>query len=227
MSLILNIDTALETAMISIARDGKVLGEAVNTTQKDHGSFLQTSIQSIAKNSGISLTELDAIAIVAGPGSYTGLRVGMASAKGLCYALNKPLITIGTLEIMAYQAIKESGSNTNNIDNLFCPMIDARRMEVFTAIYDSNHTIVAPPYATVVDETFLVKEMLNRKILFFGNGSFKWKKICYNKNAYFVLIKSNSLYISELSFIKFNNTDFANIAYVEPLYIKEFYTTTL
>ena len=227
MSIILNIDTALETAIMSIARDGKVLGEVVNTTQKDHGSFLQSAIQSIAKNSGISLTELDAIAIVAGPGSYTGLRVGMASAKGLCYALNKPLIAIVTLEIMAYQAIKEYGSNINNMDTLFCPMIDARRMEVFTAIYDSNHTIVAPPCATVVNDSFFVKEMLKRRILFFGNGSFKWKTICYNKNAYFFLINSNSLYISELSFKKFNNTDFANIAYVEPLYIKEFYTTTL
>ncbi len=226
MSLILNIDTALETAIISIARDGKVLGEAVSTTQKDHGSFLQSAIQSIAKNSGISLNELDAVAVVAGPGSYTGLRVGMASAKGLCYALNKPLITIGTLETMAYQAIKEYGSNIDVMDTLFCPMIDARRMEVFMALYDLNHTIVVPPCAKVINDNFCVKEMLNRKILFFGNGSFKWKKICYNKNAYFFLINSNSLYTSALSFIKFHNTDFSNIAYIEPLYIKEFYTTT-
>ncbi len=227
MSLILNIDTALETAIISIAKDGYVLEEAVNTSQKDHGSFLQSSIQSIAKKCGISLTELDAIAVVAGPGSYTGLRVGMASAKGLCYALNKPLITIGTLEIMAYQAIKEYTSNVNNIDTLFCPMIDARRMEVFTAIYDLNNNIITPPYAIVINEDFYVKEMLNHKIIFFGNGSFKWEKICYNNNAYFFLINSNSLYINELSYIKFNNIDFADLAYVEPFYIKEFYTTTL
>src|SRR5665647_1392282 len=112
MSIILNIDTAIDIAYISIAKDGEIVEAMSNTEKKDHGGFLQPAIQTLLKNTSISIKELDAIAISAGPGSYTGLRVGMASAKGLCYALNKPLIAIGTLEILAFSAILETNNDT-------------------------------------------------------------------------------------------------------------------
>ena len=128
MSLILNIDTAIDTAHISIAKNGIILEIISNEDKKDHGAFLQPAIQLIAKKAGILLNELDAVAVVSGPGSYTGLRVGMASAKGLCYALKKPLITVTSLRLLAYQVIKENGETIADSNTLFFPMIDAIRL---------------------------------------------------------------------------------------------------
>ena len=122
MSMILNIDTSSESASVSIASDGELLYSLVNENQKDHAGFLHQAIKMVMEMASAALSSLSAIAVVHGPGSYTGLRVGMASAKGLCYALNKPFITIGTLDMMANAAIN-SDENLNS--NLFCPLIDA------------------------------------------------------------------------------------------------------
>src|SRR5262249_34686360 len=150
---------------------------------KDHAAFLQPAIQTIIQNSEFRIQNLDAISVVAGPGSYTGLRVGLASAKGLCYALNIPLITLNTLEVMAQAAINQSTDQLINQSNLFCPMIDARRNEVFTAIYNEKlQTLIQPAALTLAEnsfETFLQKQ----KVVFFGSGSIKWKEICKNPNA--------------------------------------------
>lgn len=224
MSLLLNIDTAIDTAYVSIAKDGYILQEAVNVEQKDHGAFLQPAIQLILKNAGISLRELDAIAVVAGPGSYTGLRVGMASAKGLCYALNKPLITVGTLNVMAYQAINQLNINQKDAAALFCPMVDARRMEVFTAIYDRVLNPVLSPCAMIINEKSFANMLLKNKIIFFGNGAAKWQQLCHHKNAHFFQPENKALYMSELSFKKYLNNKFADVAYAEPMYVKEFYS---
>jgi len=222
MSLILNIDTALETACISIAKEGNILEQAINNEQKEHGTFLQTAIQLLLKKLGIHIKELDAIALNAGPGSYTGLRVGMASAKGLCYALNKPLITVGSLELLAYQAIIETDKKLLQ-HKLFCCMIDARRMEVFTAIYDGDLNVILPPSAIVLVEDSYANYMLKNTLIFFGNGSEKWHLLCNNKNADFISLHINSLYLNSLSYKKFKSKEFVDLAYVEPLYIKEFY----
>lgn len=227
MSLLLNIDTAIGTASVSIAKDGHIIQEAVNTDQRDHAAFLQPAIQSIFKNAGLSLHELDAIAIVAGPGSYTGLRVGMASAKGLCFALNKPLITIGTLEMMAWQAINQFNIKHSDLPVLFCPMVDARRMEVFTAIYSKALNIILSPCAIVIEKKSFGNLLLKNKIIFFGNGAIKWQPLCDNENALFFDSKINPLYMSELTFKKYLNNDFSNTAYTEPLYIKEFFVSQL
>jgi tRNA threonylcarbamoyladenosine biosynthesis protein TsaB len=224
MSLILNIDTAVNSATISIASDGHILGEAFNIEQKDQGAFIQPAIASIIKNTGIKLTDLNAVAVVAGPGSYTGLRVGMASAKGLCYALSKPLITIGTLELLAYQTINQLDINQNDLPTLFCPMVDARRMEVFTAVFDKDLNTILTPCAIVIDENSFANLLLNNKIIFSGNGSEKWKKISRQKNAHFFQPKNKTLYMNELSFKKCRKKDFSELAYTEPMYIKEFYS---
>ncbi len=227
MSLLLNIDTAISTASISIAKDGHILGEAINIDQKDQGTFIQPAIQSIAKDIGIHLSELAAIAVVAGPGSYTGLRVGMASAKGLCYALGKPLITIGTLNLLTYQAINEAGIAPEDIPTLYCPMVDARRMEVFTAVFDKGLNTVLSPCAMIIDENSFANLLLNNKTIFFGNGAEKWQKINRQKNAAFFELKSKTLYMNELSFKKYMANDFADTAYAEPMYIKEFYNPVI
>jgi tRNA threonylcarbamoyladenosine biosynthesis protein TsaB len=222
MSLILNIDTATEIARISIAQNGVVLKDAVNTEQKDHAAFVQPAIKMILANTGIALSAIDAIAVMAGPGSYTGLRVGMASAKGLCYALKKPLIAINTLEAMAMAALIVLPVTENK---LLCPMIDARRMEVFTAIYNQSLEILLSPRALILEATGYEEFLEKNQIIFFGNGSGKWEKICTSTNATFQCINIDSASMALLSFKKFTANSFKtdDIAYLEPFYIKEFY----
>ena len=160
MGLILQIDTATEHASICLSSNGISLLSKVSTDQKNHGSFLQPAILELMAEYGQQLSDLDAIAVSEGPGSYTGLRVGLASAKGLCYALQKPLIMINTLKIIAVSAIKSIGESQNA--HLYVPMIDARRMEVFTATYDSNLNTVSAPNAKVLDESSF-QSILNEK----------------------------------------------------------------
>jgi tRNA threonylcarbamoyladenosine biosynthesis protein TsaB len=223
MSLILNIDTATEIAQVSITRDGIVLKDAVNKDPKEHAAFVQPAIKSIMAITGIALAEIDAVAVMVGPGSYTGLRVGMASAKGLCYALNKPLLAINTLESMAMAAII-----TGDLDDkkLLCPMIDARRSEVFTAIYDHSLNVLLAPEALILDENSYSAFLERHPVVFFGNGSEKWKAICKHANAEFQCINIDSAAMALLSFKKYSDKTslFTDPAYLDPLYIKEFYS---
>ena len=226
MSVILNIDTATDIAHISLSKAGVILDSLTNKDQKDNVSFLQPAIQKLLKNNFISIQELDAIALSAGPGSYTGLRVGMASAKGLCFALQKPLITISSLEIIAYAAILVAPLPTDSTEVLFCPMIDARRMEVFTALYSQQLETLLEPQAVIIEQDSFAKYLIGNKIFFVGNGAAKWELICKNKNALFPSNVSNPLAMNKLSFKKYENNDFTDIAYSEPSYLKEFFEGT-
>jgi tRNA threonylcarbamoyladenosine biosynthesis protein TsaB len=219
MSLILNIDSATETAQVSVAKGGEILQSLHNESQKDHAAFLQTAIQELLKTTAVSLRDIDAVAVSAGPGSYTGLRVGMASAKGLCYALNKPLIAVNTLEVLTVDAQFQ----LNNHEHiLFCPMIDARRMEVFTALYNADLTAIFPPAATILHEDSFFNYLQKNKIIFFGNGSIKWKAICNNVNASFTEPLNISQAMASLSYSYFLKKKFSNLPYTEPFYLKEF-----
>ena len=222
MSFILNIDTASESAHVSIAKDGLVIQALYSESQKEHASFLQTAIQQLAKLTGIKLTDIDAVAVTAGPGSYTGLRVGMASAKGLCYALQKPLITLNTLEVLAASAIHIFPKY--KIEFLLCPMMDARRMEVFTAIYNSDLKIQLAPCAMILDESSFKNELANNKILFFGSGSAKWKPISEHTNAAFESVQILPQALSNLSYSLFLKNYFTDLVYSEPIYLKDFQT---
>lgn len=227
MSLIINIDTATETAHVSIAKDGIVLQQLFNNNQMDHAGFLQVAIKDILSRATVSFTEVGAIAVTIGPGSYTGLRVGLASAKGLSYALNKPLIAIGTLEVLAKSALISPKKALLGSQTLLCPMIDARRMEVFTAVFDQSLQTILPPHALVLTETSF-KELLDKQpIAFLGNGSPKWQAICAYPAATFLDIVINPFAMSELSQEKYNNNNFSDLAYTEPTYIKEFYINTI
>ena len=219
MALILNIDTATETAQISFAKDGIVLQSLSNDLQKDHAAFLQTAIQQLLKNVGVSLNNIDAIAVAAGPGSYTGLRVGMASAKGLCYALNKPLIVLNTLEILTIAAQQQF---KNPVEILFCPMIDARRMEVFTAVYNNSLNTSLPPCAMILQEDSFLNQLKENRIVFFGTGAAKWKTICKHSNASFTIVLNLPQAMAYLSNTYFLQNNFANLVYSQPFYIKEF-----
>lgn len=220
MAIILHIDTASATASVSIAKEGIVLSATENKLVNEHAAFLQPAIQDIAKTAAIPLNDIDAIAVVNGPGSYTGLRVGLASAKGLAYALNKPLITIGTLPLMAHAAAQ--AEKKENI--LYAPMIDARRMEVFTAVYDFNGNEKLTATSIILDYDSYVALLLQEEILFFGSGAAKWKQICKNSNALFTEDYSTIQSFAQISFKAYKNKQFATLAYSEPQYLKEFFT---
>jgi len=219
MALILNIDTAVEEASVCLSKDGTILSVSKNEKQKDHAAWLHVAIRDIFQKNDLEIASLDAVAVTEGPGSYTGLRIGMATAKGICYALNKPLITLNTLLVMANAAKQENAS-------LLCPMIDARRMEVFTAIYTKELQIVKEPLAITLNDKSFDEELANNSICFFGNGSNKFQQIKKHSNAFFNEINSDATAMVSLSGEKFNKKQFADLAYAEPLYLKEFYTPT-
>jgi tRNA threonylcarbamoyladenosine biosynthesis protein TsaB len=225
MSWILNIDTSLETADVTVAKDGNIICSRSNENQKDHASFLEPAIQSTVKEAGIRLAELSAVAVVYGPGSYTGLRVGMASAKGLCYALNKPLIVLNNLELLCIAAIQEYQNIPDGGEAFFCPMIDARRMEVYTAVYDKKLNIIKEPSALILEPNSYDIFLTENTLYFCGNGSEKWKNFCSHKNARFMPVLKKKEAASQLSAQKLVQQSFTPIAYAEPLYIKEYYGT--
>jgi tRNA threonylcarbamoyladenosine biosynthesis protein TsaB len=222
MALILQIDTATEHASICLSKNGVSILSKESIDQKNHGSFLQPAIQTLMATYGQKLADLDAIAVSEGPGSYTGLRVGLASAKGLCYALHKPLITINTLKIIAVSALKSAGESLQ--DSLIAPMIDARRMEVFTAIYDNNLNIIESPNAKILDENSFQNLLSENSVIFCGSGSVKFQSVCQHQNALFTNVQHQAGDMSELAFNALEEKNFANLAYCEPFYLKSFYS---
>jgi tRNA threonylcarbamoyladenosine biosynthesis protein TsaB len=221
MALILNIDTATEQGGVCLAKEGQILAMAVNPEQKDHASWLHPAVEKIMHDTGHKMKDLQAVAVTAGPGSYTGLRVGMAAAKGFCYALDIPLITENTLKAMALAAREQVPA-----DVLLCPMIDARRMEVFTAVYQNDLEEVMPTVAMIVDEHAFSTYLPNRQMSFFGGGSYKCKPIITAPSAAFIEINYHTGYLGILSFLRYLQREFTGLAYSEPAYTKEFYTHT-
>jgi tRNA threonylcarbamoyladenosine biosynthesis protein TsaB len=222
MAILLNIDTAVENALVCLAKDGEVIDELVNTNQKDHAGFLQVAIKTLCDKNRIALKDINAIAVTAGPGSYTGLRVGLASAKGICYALDKPLILLNTLKVMAYTAISSSSVFAQNKNALICPMIDARRMEVFTALYNNALDEIMPPCALILNEHSFTEILEKYQVLFIGNGANKTNVLNRHFNILKDKIDFSALAISCLSYQSYINQQFTNLAYSEPLYIKPF-----
>ena len=217
MAIILNIDSAVETASVCLAIQAKLIQFAINSNQKDHASWLHPVIQKLISKTDLNLRDIEAIAITIGPGSYTGLRVGLSAAKGLCFALKIPLIAINTLEMMA-AAIMETEAD------FICPLIDARRMEVFMAVYNKQNQEIIKPCAMIIEPDSFNYLLASGKILFSGNGSEKLKKIIVHPNAIFNNTKataSDMVYISEKKFLE---KKFVDLVCAEPFYIKEFYS---
>ena len=219
MALILFIDTATEDALVGLEKDGEILGVERNNQQKEHASFLHPAIECLLKNNNLSASNLEAIAIASGPGSYTGLRVAMATAKGLCFALNIPLITISSLKLLAKAAI----ISNENINFLFCPMIDARRMEVFTALYNNELREILHPFALVLHQKSYSDFLAKNNIYFFGNGAAKWEEICADNNSHFLPKPNIEAAFTLLAEISFTEKEYANLALSEPEYVKGFY----
>ena len=222
MALILSIDAATEKASVCLSDDEKIIGYCENEYQKEHASFIHKAIKKLLSNTNITLQNIDAFAVTSGPGSYTGIRVAMAAAKGFCFVLSKPLITVNTLTVMALAA-KKINPNQQNV--LFCPMIDARRMEVFTALFDNNINMIIKPKAIVLSELFLKDEINENKVIFFGNGSSKFQPMMTHANASFLDVVFDAKNLAELSLIEYANSCFSNIIYSEPNYFKDFFLT--
>lgn len=224
MPLILNIDTATEHASVSLSRNGSLLTLEANPHQKDHAAFIQPAIQQMMNAAGLPLPSIDAIAVSNGPGSYTGLRVGLATAKGLAYALDKPLILINTLEVMATAAIQHTAKTNDPKEFLFCPMIDARRMEVFTALYDYQLHTVQPPVAMILDEHSFGDTLQQHTIVFSGSGAKKFENVNENNKRVFINIQHDSSHMITIAENCYRLKTFADKAYSEPYYLKEFFT---
>ena len=224
MALILGIETATSICSVVLARDGKQLAMRESVGARDHSSSLTTYIAEVFAESGFAYNQVDAFAVSMGPGSYTGLRIGVSSAKGLCYALDKPFIAVDTLKSLAWQALQictEQGKNIENI--LLVPMLDARRMEVYTAVFDNNLMVIEPINAHVVTgnsfESFSGKE-----IIYFGDGASKCNSLFEMKDNYTFLdnINLSAVAICMLAEKEFANNNFADVAYCEPFYLKDF-----
>ncbi len=215
---ILLINTALEDASIAWSVNGKVVAEKTNSAAHEHAGFVQPAIEDLSKEINQPLDRLDAIAVINGPGSYTGLRVGLSSAKGICYALAKPLITINTLHWMAF------GNRSANTEWVI-PMIDARRMEVFMAGYNSKMECVIEPSAKILEEQSFDEWLNTHTISFVGNGVSKWAAICKHAHASFPVANHNTSHFAELAQQAHKNNTFSDLAYTEPEYTKSFHST--
>jgi tRNA threonylcarbamoyladenosine biosynthesis protein TsaB len=223
MSLILQIETATTSCSVALAKDGGILAFKQVNERNIHAEVITRYIEDITTSQGIQYHQLDAIAVSCGPGSYTGLRIGISTAKGLCFALDKPLIAIETLEAMAFGVLNYEGYAPDK-DMLLCPMIDARRMEVFTAIFNAAGNKIQPTSAAIIDENSFEELLSNNKILFFGDGAEKCRTVLSKKpNAIFLPGFINSAtHLTQKAIEKFRNKDFENVAYFEPFYLKEF-----
>ena len=220
MSWLLHIDTAVQLGSICLSEENQAIGIKINATQNDHASWLQPAIKELLQEHDVQINDLAAICVSAGPGSYTGLRVSMATAKGLCYALQRPLITISTLKMMATAA-------SDLTADFFCPMIDARRMEVFTAVYDRNLNEHIRPHNLILTEADFSEFFEKGKLVFFGNGSEKFKTLLSHPNVSFEKVETTAKQMVALAYHKYIKNDFADLAYSEPFYGKEFYSPAL
>jgi tRNA threonylcarbamoyladenosine biosynthesis protein TsaB len=220
--MILQIETATTVCSVALARDGVVIGLRLVDQRNIHAEVITLFINELLAEAGIAYIDLDAIAVSCGPGSYTGLRIGVSTAKGLCFALDKPLIAIETLEAMAWGAV--TGSELITDDTLLCPMIDARRMEVYTAVFNTHGKRQQATSAKIIDETSFSNLLQNNRLLFFGDGAEKCRAVLGdNPNAQFLTGFTNSAaHLTKKAAEKLLLKEFEDVAYFEPYYLKDF-----
>jgi len=216
LAFILNIETATTNCSVSLSKEGKtIVLKEDNDKSYSHAERLHVYIDEVLKEANINSNKLDAISVSKGPGSYTGLRIGVSAAKGLCFALDKPLISIPTLDALAHQVKMDDG--------IIVSMLDARRMEVYSAIYDSNYNEIRETQAQILDETSFNDYLEQGKVYFIGNGVEKTKTLINHTNAIFIVDKIPSANdMSLLADTKYKKNDTEDIAYFEPYYLKDF-----
>lgn len=227
MAVILCIETSTEVCSVALSADGKLLVEREDKSGKNHATLLTRFVEEVMAEKKFQFSQLDAIAVSGGPGSYTGLRIGVSTAKGLCYASGKQMLAIPSLEAMAHYLI--NGKAVEGIDKekaLFCPMIDARRMEVYAAIYNFRMERVREIQADIIDHLSFADFLQNQKVLFFGNGADKCRTTIQHPNALFIdHISTAARYMAGPAEAAFRAGNFVDVAYYEPFYLKDFVAT--
>lgn len=224
MALILGIETASTICSVALMKDGNLLAIRESTGVKEHSAALTGFIAEVFDQTGLKYSQLDAVAVSMGPGSYTGLRIGVSSAKGLCFALDKAFIAIDTLKSLAWQAlrkIQEQGELTD--DFLLVPMLDARRMEVYTAVYDSKLHAVEPVNALIVTEQAF-ESFSSGKLAYFGDGAEKCISVLSSGQniIYIENVQLSAEAVCALAEEEYAKANFADVAYCEPFYLKDF-----
>jgi tRNA threonylcarbamoyladenosine biosynthesis protein TsaB len=223
MAIILSIETSSKSCSAAIHQNGVLLALCELINDKSSSAMLTTAIADCAKLAGLTLSELDAIAVAKGPGSFTGLRIAVSTAKGLCFSLDKPLLSVNTLEAIAWQLQPFYGENT-----LLCPMLDARRMEVYCAVFDAQTMqFIEETQAKIISETSFEEHLASKKMVFFGDGAAKCMPFFIaNKNAFLVEnIYPSAKTIGILAERAFNQNLFEDVSSFEPFYLKEFVGT--
>lgn len=223
MALILSIETSTTVCSVAITNGSEVMATQKLFLEKSHSTLLTVIINDLLKSCALELSNLDAIAVSKGPGSYTGLRIGVSTAKGLAYTLDKPLISVGTLRAMAHEV-----NQFNTEGCLLVPMLDARRMEVYSATFSPTLEMVDEVRPVILDEQSFGETLDNSKVLFHGDGSSKFKPLIESsQNAKFIDGVSPSAWaVGQLAFERYKEEQFEDVAYFEPFYLKEFRATT-
>ena len=223
MAFILSLETSTTICSAALHNDGELIAVKELLTPQSASSQLAPIIDQLLRDAQISTKEIKAVAVASGPGSYTGLRIGVATAKGFCFALQIPLIAINTLELMAYQVRNSNSKNKWGEESLLCPMLDARRMEVYCLLSDLNLNSVEPTQAKVIDDVSFSEWLSQKTIYFFGNGADKCRDIINHPNAKFMEgINSSAVQLGEMAFPKYGTREFEDLSSFEPHYLKEF-----
>ena len=225
MGWIINIETSTSICSVALSRGGKLVALKETAENRSHARLLSVFIDELLRENKLQAADLQAIAISKGPGSYTGLRIGVSTAKGLAYGLQIPLIAINTLQAMA-AGFRQKHPDLAQADHLLCPMIDARRMEVYAAFFDAENNFVRQTAADIIDNQSYSKFLAQTKVLFFGNGAAKCQAVLQHPNAIFVdNFEASAQHLVALSQKAYQAKDFVDVAYFEPFYLKDFVAT--
>ncbi len=222
--MILSIETATPVCSVTLHHEGKLLADSNLYKSQSHSVMLNPMIEQVLAMAQCPLSALKGIVVSKGPGSYTGLRIGTSTAKGLCFALDIPLLSVNTLDALAYQIAQLQ----HEPSLLLCPMLDARRMEVYCAVYQADLAEVQPTQAKIIDEYSFEDILTEKKVLFFGDGAGKCRAVLEkNKNAFFLEnIYPKASAVGELAYQKYQTQSFEDLAYFEPFYLKDFVNNT-
>lgn len=229
MPLILNLDTSTQVCSVALSAGSSLLGKRESREEKSHSRLLAVFIQEILKETHLNPSDLNAIAVSTGPGSYTGLRIGVSTAKGLAYGSSIPLIGIGTLDLLVSGGLRNPDINIllrRDETSSLCPMIDARRMEVYTALYNASGEIIESISAKIIDKNSFIEKLDSGPVLFFGNGAKKCRGTISHRNAIFIdEIEASAEDMIQLSEKAWQEKKFEDLAYFEPHYLKDFIAT--
>ncbi|WP_320168323.1 tRNA (adenosine(37)-N6)-threonylcarbamoyltransferase complex dimerization subunit type 1 TsaB [Mangrovibacterium marinum] len=225
MAYILHLESSTSICSVALAKDGQLVDLQESSEGQNHARLLSVFAGDLLSRNGLRAEQLDAIAVSEGPGSYTGLRIGVSLAKGLCYVNELPLIAVSPLQAMADQLLqrREELKLTLTDNSLLVPMIDARRMEVYTASYDCQNREISPVAAEIIDHDSFAAVLKDKQLFFFGNGAAKCSPVIDSPNAHFVEgIHTSAQFMCRLAWKAYQNKQFVDLAYFEPFYLKDF-----